>query len=117
MRVPVEDVQVDVDVVDQAGLFCCPKGTRESAGKKLATFSLGYSENGDTRRSGSAAGMARQLEGGHDHLAEMVQAAKNQGARALHFTAGCKMVEVCEYLLRISRWTWMSLTKQILPIL
>ncbi|XP_044350109.1 uncharacterized protein [Triticum aestivum] len=57
-------------------------------------------------------GMARQLEGGHDHLAEMVQAAKNQGARALHFTAGCKMVEVCEYLLRISRWTWMSLTKQ-----
>ncbi|XP_044350116.1 uncharacterized protein [Triticum aestivum] len=58
------------------------------------------------------AGMARQLEGGHGHLAEMVQAVKNHGAGALHFTAGCKMVEVCEYLLRMSRWTWMSLTKQ-----
>ncbi|KAM3190835.1 hypothetical protein ACQJBY_068679 [Aegilops geniculata] len=57
--------------------------------------------------------MARQLEGGHDHLAEMVQAVKNHGAGALHFTAGCKMVEVCEYLLRMSRWTCMSLTKQV----
>ena len=59
------------------------------------------------------AGMARQLEGGHDHLAEMVQAVKNHGAGALHFTDGCKMVEVCEYLLRMSRWTWMPLTKQV----
>ncbi|EMS55253.1 hypothetical protein TRIUR3_34000 [Triticum urartu] len=60
--------------------------------------------------------MARQLEGGHGHLAEMVQVVKNHGAGALHFTAGCKMVEVCEYLLRVSRWTWMPLTKQILSL-
>ncbi|XP_037430545.1 uncharacterized protein LOC119296248 isoform X2 [Triticum dicoccoides] len=56
--------------------------------------------------------MARQLEGGHAHLAEMVQAVKNHGAGALHFASGCKMAEVCEYLLRLSRWTWMLLTKQ-----
>ncbi|XP_037430547.1 uncharacterized protein LOC119296248 isoform X4 [Triticum dicoccoides] len=58
-------------------------------------------------------GMARQLEGGHAHLAEMVQAVKNHGAGALHFASGCKMAEVCEYLLRLSRWTWMLLTKQV----
>ena len=57
--------------------------------------------------------MARQLEGGHAHLAEMVQAVKNHGAGALHFASGCKMAEVCEYLLRLSRWTWMLLTKQV----
>ncbi|VAI55610.1 unnamed protein product [Triticum turgidum subsp. durum] len=57
--------------------------------------------------------MARQIEGGHGHLTEMVQAVKNHGAGALHFASGCKMAEVCEYLLRLSRWTWMLLTKQV----